>query len=150
MESDTIIYIRKEINCKQTTIKKLLQTLTVCLKRESLIRDDNIFFLLDSKISSNTQNLDQSKLSASQDNKAIDVNKAPLYKGNRESIYDNSYNSNECNKIPDPELSNKIATDNSKNQSRINKNRQYNTSSLNNSRIIQNDVSRNDINNENV
>ena len=44
MESDTIIYIRKEINCKQTTIKKLLQTLTVCLKRESLIRDDNIFF----------------------------------------------------------------------------------------------------------
>ena len=105
--------------------------------------------MLNSKINSNIQNLDQSKLSASQDNKAIDVNKAPLYKGNRESIYDNSYNSNECNKIPDPELSNKIATDNSKNQSRINKNRQYNTSCLN-SRTIQNDVSRNDINNENV
>ena len=33
---------------------------------------------------------------------------------------------------------------------RINKNHQYNTNSLNNSRTIQNDVSRNDINNENV
>ena len=138
------------MNCKQRTIKKLLQTLTICLKRESLIRDENIFFLQNSKINSNTQNFGQSKLSPSQDNKAIDVNNAPLDKGNRESIYDHSCDGNECNKIPDHELSNKIATDNGKNKRRINKNHQYNTNSLNNSRTIQNDVSRNDINNENV
>ena len=103
------------MNCKQRTIKKLLQTLTVCLKRESLIRDENIFFLQNSKINSNTQNFGQSKLSPSQDNKAIDVNNAPLGKGNRESIHDHSCNGNECKKIPDHELSNKIANDNDKN-----------------------------------
>ena len=47
--------------------------------------------------------------------------------------------------IPDQELSNKIANDN-----RMNKNHQNNTNSFNSSRTIQYDVSRNDINNENV
>ena len=56
-----------------------------------------------------------------------------LDKDNRGSIDDNSCNSNECNecnecnsnecnKTPDHELSNKIPNDNSKNHSRINKN----------------------------
>ena len=57
---------------------------------------------------------DRSKLSASQDNKVINTNPAPLNKDNRESIDDNSCNSNECNKIPDQELSSTIANDNSK------------------------------------
>ena len=64
---------------------------------------------------------DRSKLSASQDNKVINTNPAPLNKDNRESIDDNSCNSNKCNKIPDQELSSKIANDNSKYPSRINK-----------------------------
>ena len=85
----------------------------VCLRRESLICDDNIFLLQNSKINSNTQNFDQSKLSATQDNKVIDVNNAPIDKDNRELIDDNFYNSNKCNKIFDHELSTKIANDNS-------------------------------------
>ena len=64
---------------------------------------------------------DRSKLSASQDNKVINTNPAPLNKDNRESIDDNSCNSNKCNKIPDQELSSTIASDNSKYPSRINK-----------------------------
>ena len=72
------------------------------------------FFLQNSKINSNTQNFDKSKLSATQNVEAIDVNNAPLDKDNEESVDDNSCNSNECNKIPDQELSNKIANDNSK------------------------------------
>ena len=62
--------------------------------------------------------LDKSRLSATQDNKTIDDNNAPLDKDNRESTDDNSCNSNECNKILDQELSNSIANDNSKNHSR--------------------------------
>ena len=62
------------------------------------------------------------KYSATQDNKAIDVNNASLDKDNRESIGDNSCNGNKCNKIPDHELSTIIANDNRKNHSRINKN----------------------------
>ena len=42
------------------------------------------------------------------------------------------------------------ACNRNENHSRITKNRQYNTNNLNNSRTIQYDVSRNDINNENV
>ena len=64
---------------------------------------------------------DRSKLSASQDNKVINTNPAPLNKDNRESVDDNSCNSNKCNKIPDQELSSTIANDNSKYPSRINK-----------------------------
>lgn len=64
---------------------------------------------------------DRSKLSASQDNKVINTNPAPLNKDNRESIDDNSCNSNKCNKIPDQELSSTIANDNSKYPRRINK-----------------------------
>ena len=97
------------MDCKQRTLDKLPKTLAVCLQRESLIRDENIFLLLNSNINSNTQNFDKSELSATQDNKALDVNNAPLDKDNRESIDDNSCNSNECNKISD-----KIANDNSK------------------------------------
>ena len=41
---------------KKTTIGKPFQNLTVCLRRESLIRDDDIFLLQNSKVSSNTQN----------------------------------------------------------------------------------------------
>ena len=101
------------MGCKQRILDKLLQTLAVCLQREPLIRFGNIFFLQDSKINSNTKNFDKTKLSATQDSKAIDANNAPLHKDNRESIDDNSCNSNECNKISDHELSNKIANDNS-------------------------------------
>ena len=74
----------------------------------------------------------------------------PLDKGNRESVDDNSCNSNECNKIPDHELCNKTANDNSKNYSRVNKNHQNSTNSFNNSRTVQYDVGRNDLNNENM
>ena len=42
--------------------------------------DENIFLLENSKIISNTQNFDQSKLSATHDNKAIDVNNTTLIK----------------------------------------------------------------------
>ena len=50
------------------------------------------------------------------------------------------------------ELSNKIANDNSKNYCGINKNHhsRINTNNFNNSRAIQYDVSRNDVNNKNV
>ena len=36
--AETIFYLRKEMNCKQRTVDKLLQTLAVCLQQESLIR----------------------------------------------------------------------------------------------------------------
>ena len=68
------------MDCKQRTIDKLLQTLAVCLQRESLIRDENIFLLQNFKINSNIQKSDKSKLSATQDNKAMDINNAPLVK----------------------------------------------------------------------
>ena len=132
------------MDCKQRTIDKLLQTLVDCLQRESL-NVTRIFFSYRTLKLINSKNFNKSKLSAAQDNKAIVVNNAPLDKDNSESIDDNSCNSNECNKIPGDELSNKIANDNSKNHSRINKNHQNNTKSFNNSRTIQYDVSRNDI-----
>ena len=87
---------------------------------ESLTPDENIFLLQNSKINSNTQNFDQSKLSATHDNKAIDVNNAPLDK------------------------------DNSRNHSRIKKNLQNKTNNFNNSRVILYGISRNNINNRNV
>ena len=68
------------MDCKQRTVDKLLQTLAVCLQRESLIRDENIFLLQNFKINSNIQNSDKSKLSATQDNKEMDINNAPLVK----------------------------------------------------------------------
>ena len=139
------------MDCKQKTIDKLLQTLAVCLQRESLIRDENIFLLQNSKIKLNTQNFDQSKFStAAHENKAIDVNNAPLDKDNRESIDDNSCNSNESDETPDHELSNKIGNDNIKNHSRINKSHQNDTNNFINPRTSQYDVNRNNINNENV
>ena len=139
------------MDCKQRTIDELFQPLAVCLQRESLTRDENIFMLQSSKTNSNTKNFDQSKLSAAHDNKTIDVSNAPLDKDNRqESIDDNYCNSNECYENPDHELSNKIENDNSKNHYKISKNHQNNTNNFNNSRAIQYDVSRNDINNENV
>ena len=58
MRSVTIFCFRKETDCKQRTIDKLLQTLAVCLQQETLIRDENIFLLQNSKINLNTQNLD--------------------------------------------------------------------------------------------
>ena len=136
------------MDCKQRTTDKLLQTLAVCLQWESLIRDGNIF--LSQKINSNTQNFDKSKLSPTQDNKAIAVNNSPLDKNNRESINDNTCNSNEWNKIPDQKLFNKIENDNSKDHNRINKNPQNNNNSFGNSGTTQYDISRSDINNENV
>ena len=71
-------------------------------------------FLRNSKINSNTQSFDKSKLSATQNIETIDVSNVTLDKDNEESVDDNSCNSNECNKIPDQQLSNKIANDNSK------------------------------------
>ena len=68
------------MDCKQRTVDKLLQTLAVCLQRESLIRDENIFLLQNFKTNSNIQNSDKSKLSATQDNKEMDINNAPLVK----------------------------------------------------------------------
>ena len=139
------------MDCKQKTIDKLLQTLAVCLQWESLIRDENIFLLQNSKINLNTQKFDQSKLSAAaHHNKAIDVNNAPLDKDNRESIDDNSCNSNESDETPDHELSNKIGNDNIKNHSRINKSHQNDTNNFINSRTSQYDVNRNNIDNQNV
>ena len=88
MQSENIFNLRKEMDSKQKTIDKLLKNLAVCLHRESLIRDENIFLLQSSKINSNTQNFHQSKLSATKDNKAINVNIVPLEKDNRESIDD--------------------------------------------------------------
>ena len=105
------------MDCNQREIDKIFQTLVVCLQPESLIRDESIYLLQNSKINSNAKNLDQSKLSATHDN--------------RESIDDNSCNG-ECDEIPDHELSNKIAIDNSKNRSRIKKNHQNNTNNFNN------------------
>ena len=43
MQSDTIFYLRKEMDCKQKTIDKLYQNLLLCLQRESLTREENIF-----------------------------------------------------------------------------------------------------------
>lgn len=60
------------MGCKQRILDKLLQTLAVCLQREPLIRVGNIFLLQDSKINSNTKSFDKTKLSATQDNKAIE------------------------------------------------------------------------------
>ena len=88
MQSENIFNLRKEMDSKQKTIDKLLKNVAVCLHRESLIRDENIFLLQSSKINSNTQNFYQSKLSATKDNKAINVNIVPLDKDNRESIDD--------------------------------------------------------------
>ena len=63
--------------------------------------------LTDSKINSNTQNFDQSKLSVTQDNQEIDVDNTPLdNRDNRETII--------FYKIPNHELSNKIENDNNK------------------------------------
>ena len=43
MQSETIFYLRKEMDCKQKTIDKLYQNLLVCLQRESLTREEKIF-----------------------------------------------------------------------------------------------------------
>ena len=137
------------MDCNQRAIDKIFQTLVVCLQPESLIRDESIYLLQNSKINSNAKNLDQSKLSATHDNKAIHVNNAPLDKDNRESIDDNSCN-DKCDEISDHELSNKIAIDNGKNRCRIKKNHQNNTNNFNNLRTIQYNVSKNDKNDENV
>ena len=96
MESETIFYLRKEMDCKQRTI-------AVCLRWESLIRDENFF-------SCRTLKLIQIYKTLINQNFLL----LKIIKHNTESIDDNSYNSNECNKIPDQELSNKIANDNSK------------------------------------
>ena len=152
MQSEAIFCSRKEMDCKQRTIGKLLQTLAVCLQWESLICNENIFLLQNSIINSNAQNFDKSKLPATQENEAIDVNKAPLDKDNRESIDDNSCNSI-VTSVTKSLIKNyliKLQMIIAKNHSRINKNHQNNTNSFNNSRTIQYDVSRNDINNENV
>ena len=97
MQSEAIFIYEREMDSKQRTIDKLLKKLAICLQRKSLIRDENIFLLQNSKINSNAQKSDQSKLSATPDNKAID---ATLDKDNKESIDDNSCNSNKCNLIP--------------------------------------------------
>ena len=55
-ERERDLFSRKEIDCKQRTIDKLLQTLAVCLQRQSLIHDENIFHLQNFKINSNIQN----------------------------------------------------------------------------------------------
>ena len=70
------------MDCKQSKIDTLLQTSAVYLQQQSLIPDE-IFLLQISKINSSTQNFDRSKLSATQDNKAIDVNNAPLDNDNK-------------------------------------------------------------------
>ena len=63
--------------------------------------------LTDSKINSNTQNFDQSKLSVTQDNQEIDVDNTPLdSRDNTETII--------FYKIPNHELSNKTENDNNK------------------------------------
>ena len=70
------------MDCKQSKIDTLLQTSAVYLQQQSLIPDE-IFLLQISKINSSKQNFDRSKLSATQDNKAIDVNNAPLDNDNK-------------------------------------------------------------------
>ena len=70
------------MDCKQSKIDTLLQTSAVYLQHQSLI-PDQIFLLQISKINSSKQSSDRSKLSATQDNKAIDVNNAPLDKDNK-------------------------------------------------------------------
>ena len=70
------------MDCKQSKTDTLLQTSAVYLQQQSLI-PDQIFLLQISKINSSKQNSDKSKLSATQDNKAIDVNNAPLDKDNK-------------------------------------------------------------------
>ena len=57
MQNKTIFYFRKEMDCKEMTIDKLLRTFAVCLLRESLIRDENIFLSQNYKSNSNTQSL---------------------------------------------------------------------------------------------
>ena len=49
MQSETIFYLWKEMDCKQKTIDKLLETLVVCLLWESLIHEEDNFLLRISK-----------------------------------------------------------------------------------------------------
>ena len=62
IQSETIFYLRKEMDCKQ---KKLTPSnFSGLLQWELRISDKNIFLLQNSKIKSYLQNFDQSKLSA--------------------------------------------------------------------------------------
>ena len=64
LQSETIFYLRKELENKQKTIDKLLENLSVCLHRDSLLRDEKILLLQNTDInSSTTANSSKSNLS---------------------------------------------------------------------------------------